>query len=108
MTSLQLYEAARRGDLEAVRTLHRQGGEIVMAMMGGADGLAEEQKDKSGHKACIEYAWQEGAPVLFSIQQPKQALTTRANPFFTRVHMVGGIGEVPAGTFKTKRSGDEK
>jgi hypothetical protein len=82
----------RGGDSAPRSTRHARGGNIVLALMSAAEGKQAE---------CQQYAWEEGAPILFAIQQPRQvARTAKPN---TRVMMVGGVGEVPAGTFKTKR-----
>ncbi len=83
---MEIYNAAKNGNLELVMDLHQKGGSIVMALMGASESSAPESKK------CLKYALDNDAPVLFSIQQPKIEIQ-RGSSFFTRVKRVGGWGE---------------
>jgi hypothetical protein len=100
---LQIFEAGQKGDLDAVKNLHQHGANIHMALMGAT----YDEKTSKEQRQVAEYAFENGAHLLFGLSRTKMvelnqtALTmSRPNSWFTRVKMVGGIGEVPSGTFK--------
>jgi hypothetical protein len=88
----QMLTAARSGDLDLVKQLHKKGANINCAIMGGSDGERTPTK-----KQIMEYAFDNGACMLFGFSQPKtetRELERGTNSFFSRVSMLKGPGDV--------------
>lgn len=82
-------ESAKLGDLEAVQKYVKAGGSVHLALIGGSDGQ---------HKTVCKWALDNGACLLFGIQQhhvPKEKLIKYSKP----ISMLKGPGEVSKGTF---------
>ncbi len=56
----RIYNAAKAGDFDTVKSLYERGGNIDMAIMGATDG---------NHTTIQEWAFQNGACLLWSMQQ---------------------------------------
>jgi hypothetical protein len=82
-------ESAKIGDLEAVKKYVKAGGSVHLALIGASD---------HGHKEVCKWALDNGACLLFCIQQPevhKEKLIKYNKP----ISMLKGPGEVKKGTF---------
>lgn len=89
---LQMLQAARAGNVNLVKELHKKGADINCAIMGGSDGERTPSK-----KQIMEYAFDNGACMLFGFTQPKtdtRELERGTNSFFSRVSMLKGPGDV--------------
>ena len=101
----QLLNAARDGNLDLVKELHKKGGDINCAIMG-----PPEANRTDGHKRVLGYAFDHGACLLFSFTQPERGYTLEksGNSFFSRVSMLRGPGDVSKGSFKGGMLMEEK
>lgn len=95
---IQLLNAARDGNFELVKELHKKGGDINCAIMG-----PPEAGRTNEHKKILAYAFDNKACILFSFKQPESNIQydRSSNSFFSRVSMLRGPGDVAKGSFKT-------
>lgn len=91
--NLGIYNAAVEGDLEKVKDLYVQGGDINMAIMGASDGK---------HKEISHWALNNGACFIFGFQHQASTVEyVKTNKAYGKnISMLRGPGEVVRGTFK--------
>jgi hypothetical protein len=103
----QIYNCGVMGDLSGVKRLYEQGGSIDMALMGATQSITKEENSlNKERKKIASWAIENGATLLFGIQQEEGKWTTegvKQPHFFSRLTMKGGPGEVKRGTFKEEK-----
>jgi hypothetical protein len=91
---LQLWISAKEGDVKRCGSLWRSGGNINMAIMGACD-----CPDSTTRELIQNWAWHNGACILFSIQQTHENLV-EGMKYNKNISMLRGPGDVAKGTFK--------
>lgn len=86
-----VYELAKNNQFEELKEKVEKGADINMVIMGASDGK---------NKDICQWAFQNGACLLFSYTQSIQETATIVSKYSKNISMLKGPGEVSKGTFK--------
>ncbi len=95
MAYIEIYEAAKFGNLDLVQALHKQNSSdqfiIQMAIIGAVENRNSE---------IAQWALENGACLIFAIKHLPNAQSIISHDYSKRLSMLNGPGEVTKGTFK--------